>query len=231
MAKADLVCALCGAPVRPAFRPPAPEQAPDLDLRPGEPQRSTLRHWVQTCYCAASAPDLTLLPPAAKEVLQTADYAALRPSVPEAPFRRWSLIAHALGRQADAAEALLQAAWMLDDLGPPRELDAAGMRRQAVAIWPTPPSAEAALRLIDIQRRAGLFEAAGAAAQALAGQPLTEEAATLLAFQQSRIALRDAKRHGMGSVLRPPTRRPHVTRGQAPAPAVRSGFWSRLLGR
>src|SRR5437763_563145 len=56
-------CGLCGAPAPPPFRAPPPELAPELDLRPGEPARSTLSRWVLTCRsCGACAPDLAVLP-------------------------------------------------------------------------------------------------------------------------------------------------------------------------
>ena len=56
------VCAVSGAVVRPVFRAPAPELAPDLDFRPGEPARSTLRRWITECSgCGAASPDLSTL--------------------------------------------------------------------------------------------------------------------------------------------------------------------------
>ena len=59
-----LHCAICGAAARPAFHAPRPpEIAPDLDMRPGEPVRSTLRDWLQACgTCHAAGPDLSALP-------------------------------------------------------------------------------------------------------------------------------------------------------------------------
>lgn len=225
MAKPSPTCSLCGAPVRPAFRLPRPEMAPDLDLRPGEPARSTLTHWVQNCYCGASAPDVTRLPAAAGEALQSAAYAALRAPGPAGPFLRWAHIATHLGQTADAAEATLQAAWALDDLGPARAADAASHRLEAVRLAGDAASLEAALRQIDILRRAGAFPRAEAAARALEG--LDEGAAAIREFQLGRIAARDTGRHGFDSVLRPPSRRPHVSHGPA---AGKPGFWRRIIG-
>ena len=68
-------CALCGAPVRPPHHAPAPETAPDLDMRPGEPTRSTLPGWVATCpQCGACAPDLATLPAAARAIVSSPEY-------------------------------------------------------------------------------------------------------------------------------------------------------------
>ena len=58
------VCGACGSAVRAPFRAPQPEIAPDLDMRPGEPARSTLRDWIQVCpKCGAAAPECLPCPP------------------------------------------------------------------------------------------------------------------------------------------------------------------------
>ena len=222
---ASFACALCGAPARAPFRPPPAEQAPDLDLRPGEPTRSTLKHWVMTCYCGASAPDVSILPQPAAAIVRTPDYAALRGSAPGHAFLRWSLIAAGLGRMGEAAEAALHAAWALDDLGVPGERDAAAARARAIALWPAPASPEDALRQIDVMRRAGQFEAARQALDRL--PPAGDSTAALAAFQQARIEAEDARRYGMSSALRPPARRPHVAHGRTARPS----FWQRLAGK
>ena len=93
-------CALCGAPARAPFRPPRPDVAPDLDLRPGEPARSMLQDWLQRCSaCGAVAPDASALPPAAKQILQSTAYQTLLTSVSEEtlPFRRWAMICRGSG--------------------------------------------------------------------------------------------------------------------------------------
>src|SRR3954454_20236795 len=98
------VCGLCGAPVRAPFRAPQPEIAPDLDMRPGEPTRSTLVDWIQTCgHCSAAAPDLSALPPEARAATDSDGYKALTTSVLEEtlPFRRWALICTGVGAPAD----------------------------------------------------------------------------------------------------------------------------------
>ena len=213
------VCAACGAPVRVPFRVPPAEQAPDLDGRPGEPTRSTLAHWIATCRrCRASAPDLADLPHGAGEIVKSESYQAL-----QGPFLRWAALCEAAGRQAEAAEAVLQGAWALDDAGE----DAAALRLRAVALWGEPQGTEDALRIVDIQRRAGAFDAALAAAAHLDGADLDENSAAILAFQRGRIVAGDQGRHGIGSALRPPARRPHVTHGRQTGAG---GWWQRLFG-
>ena len=105
-------CGVCGAPCRPSFRAPQPEIAPDLDMRPGEPARSTLRDWIQICsQCRAAAPDLSALPTTARAVVESNEYRMLSTEVLEEtlPFRRWALICERTGDRPQQAEALLQA--------------------------------------------------------------------------------------------------------------------------
>lgn len=213
-------CAACGAPARAPFRAPPAEQAPDLDGRPGEPTRSTLAQWIATCRrCRASAPDLADLPHGSHEVAQSESYRALQGAA--APFLRWAALCEAAGHLPAAAEAVLQGAWALDDAAE----DAAALRLRAVALWGEPDGTEDALRVVDILRRAGAFEAA--LAVPLDDAALDENSAAILAFQRGRIAAGDRGRHGIGSALRPPARRPHVTHGQQ---AATGGWWQRLFG-
>lgn len=218
-------CALCGTPCRAAFQAPPAETAPDLDLRPGEPTRSTLRKWVITCRgCGAAAPDLVRLPAAARAVVDSAAYRALQG--PDAAFLRWAMIAEAVDEPADAAQAVLEAAWAVDDAGG----DAAALRVRAAALWGEPATAQDALRLVDVLRRAGAFDrAAQQAAALLARAGLDETDAAVLRYQQGLIAAADTGRHLLSSALRPPAQRPHVTHGRD-AKAPRS-FWQRLAGR
>ena len=218
-------CAVCGSAARAPFRPPSAELAPDLDGRPGEPTRSTLPQWIATCrHCGASGPDLSKLPDGAGDIVRSEAYKALRIPGPQMPALRWACVCEALGRRAEAAEAVLQAAWALDDAGQ----DASNLRRRAAALWGEPASTEDALRLLDMQRRAGDFAAAQANADALDGAVQDENTAAILAFQRARIAEGDTGRHMISSALRPPARRPHVTHGTQAAPT--GGFWRRLFG-
>lgn len=200
------------------------EQAPDLDGRPGEPTRSTLAHWIATCRrCRASAPDLSALPPAAAAAIATESYRTLN-----SPFLRWAALCEAAGQREQAGDATLQAAWAADDA--PDSGDAAALRLQAVALWGEPDEPGAVLRQVDVLRRAGAFDRAGALAARLDPGSLDESSAAILRFQQDRIAARDAGRHGIGSALRPPARRPHAAHGRLDAPAAKPGLFRRLFG-
>jgi hypothetical protein len=117
------------------------------------------------------------------------------------------------------AEALLQAAWEMDD----RREDATLLRRQAAAVWGPPEGAEETLQLVDVLRRAGAFDEAAAQLPPLANAS-DDTTRRIAAFQQARIAARDTGRHLMSSALRPPATKPHVAHGRGDA-----GFWGRLF--
>jgi hypothetical protein len=220
------VCGVCGASCRSAYRPPQPEIAPDLDMRPGEPARSTLAEWIQTCpRCHAAAPDLSALTAAAGAVIKSDAYRALTTTVLEEtlPFRRWALICEDLGDQSQQAEALLHAAWAADDAAAMTE--AARLRTEVAKLWDGAAGMERALRRLDVLRRAGLFAEAAAWAETVSGEAREDVARSILRFQQARIASRDIGRHLISSALPPPSHAPHVSHGKRAQP----GFWSRLL--
>jgi hypothetical protein len=221
-------CGVCGASVRAAFRAPPPEIAPDLDMRPGEPARSTLRDWVAVCSeCGAAAADLAAVPASARSVVESEAYRVLSTAALEEtlPFRRWALICAGVGDRAGQAEALLQAAWAADDAAAMTE--AAGLRAEVAALWDGTADVALGLRRLDVLRRAGQFEAAEAWAGALLAQGMDEAARAVIGFQRTRIAERDIGRHLISSALPPPAVAPHVSHAQLATP----GFWARLFGK
>lgn len=218
----ERTCALCGTPARSPFRAPPAEMAPDLDLRPGEPARSTMRFWIQTCsQCGASAPDLAALPAGARAVVEGPDYGALRSTGVADGFLRWAVIAERCGQTNDAAEATLQAAWVLDDSGQ----DGTELRLAAVRLWGPPDDPLAALRQADVLRRAGAFDRAAALLDQVG--PGDEGTSAILAFQRELVTTQDRGRHSIATALRPPAHRPHASHG---ATEAKRGFWARLRG-
>jgi len=222
----ERVCGICRTPAPAPFRAPMPEIAPDLDMRPGEPVRSTLRDWIQVCRgCGAAAPDLAALSSTARDAVESDDYRELSTSVLEEtlPFRRWALICERTGERGQQAEALLQAAWAADDAAAMTE--AAKLRGTVAALWDGTADIELGLRRLDVLRRAGRFGEAAGWAEALAGRQPDELARTIIGFQQTRIAARDVGRHLISAALPPPSHSPHV----AQTKRATTGFWSRLL--
>lgn len=229
------LCAVCGVVVKPVFQTPVPERTPDLDFRPGEPARSTLRRWVAECSgCGAAAPDLSAIREADVAVVrEDPEYAALRDQAPAfaRAFLLWALLCQRRGDQWAAAEGLLQAAWAADDAD---EADwAQSWRLQAAALWPQTEEVQPRLCLIDIYRRAGAFAKAAAVAEQLGQEPLDDSAAAVLAFQKHLIVKGETGRQLMSSALRPPAARPHVSHAtvRRQAPQGVGGFVRRLFGR
>lgn len=226
-------CGVCAAAVPPPFQAPQPEIAPDLDMRPGEPARSTLSRWVAVCRsCGAAAPDLSALPATVGAIVRSAAYRTLaEPGPPDTmPFRRWALLCQGQGDRLGEAEALLQAAWAADDAGADDAgADAAAitLRQTVAALWENAADTRIALRRLDVLRRAGQFEEAEQCAEGIADHPLDDTARAVLAFQRGRIAAGDRARHSIGSALPPPAHAPHVTHVRRTSP----GLWRRLFGR
>jgi hypothetical protein len=219
-------CAVCGTPTPPPFRAPQPEIAPDLDMRPGEPVRSTLREWIQTCSnCGAAAPDLAALPASAKATVETERYRHLTIVSQEEtlPFRRYALICEEAGDRGQQAEALLQAAWAADDAAAMTE--AARLRSDVGALWDGTGDPELGLRRLDVLRRAGQFDVATVWAGNMLQRGQDELATKIIRFQQSRIEARDIGRHLISAALPPPSHSPHVAHSKR----ATTGFWSRLL--
>lgn len=222
---------MCATPAPPPFSAPAPEMAPDLDLRPGEPTRSTMPRWVQTCRgCGAIAPDLAALPARLRTTIDTPAYRALADDAPQSPFLRWAMLAEALEEPDEAAPAVMQAAWALDDANDPE--GAAALRRRAAQLWGQGTTVQDALRVLDAWRRTGDLDAARAQAAHLAARPALEDTdRVVLHFQEGLIATGDTARHLLSAALRPPARTPHVTHGRRPAPKAAPSLWHRLFGR
>jgi hypothetical protein len=235
-----LTCAVCGAKSRHVpFRPSPPEQAPDLDLRPGEPVRSTMARWLQQCpSCGYAAPDIARAHPAAAEAVRAAPFRALLADSTVPPLARrflaWAHVLEETGALHAAAEATLQAAWVADDLG--KAEYSRSWRLDAVALWRGGPTldAEQTVRVVDALRRAEAWEDAGATAEGLARAEPPEAVAQVIALERRLIEAQDPGRHTVATALPPPSRRPHVTH-QRIGGTKTGGFWSALrrlfLGR
>lgn len=231
-------CGVCGTESRhPPFRPPPPEQPPDLDLRPGEPVRSTMPRWLQQCPgCGYCAPDITRAHPAAAEAVRAAPFRALMADSSIPPLARrflaWALVLEETGALHAAAESTLHAAWVADDLDRP-EL-ARSWRLDAVALWRGGPplDPEQTVRVVDALRRAEAWDDAGATAEGLARQEPSENVAQVIMLERRLIEAQDAGRHTIASAVPPPSRRPHVSHQKIAARG--EGLWAklkRLLGK
>jgi hypothetical protein len=207
---------VCGAESRQnPFRPGAPEQAPDLDLRPGQPLRGTMARWLQQCpHCGYAAPEITQAHPAAAQAVGAANFRALLNDASHPPLARrflaWALVLEETGALHAAAEATLHAAWIADDLG--REELASAWRLEAVALWRSGPrlDAEQTVRVVDALRRAEAWVDAAGTARAMLREDPPEAVAQVLLLELRLIEAEDTARHSVATALPPPLRRPHV---------------------
>jgi hypothetical protein len=225
-------CGVCGTESRhPPFRPSPPEQAPDLDLRPGEPVRSTMARWLQQCPgCGYAAPDISRAHPAAAEAVRAAPFRALLADSNVPPLARrflaWALVLEETGALHASAEATLHAAWVADDLG--RADLARSWRLDAVALWRGGPplDAEQTVRIVDALRRAEAWGDAAATAESLARAEPPEAVAQVVTLEARLIEAQDSGRHTVASALPPPARRPHASHHRVEARG--EGLWARL---
>ncbi len=236
-AAGQTTCGVCGHESRQSpFRPPPPEQAPDLDLRPGEPVRSTMARWLQQCpHCGYAAPSIAKAHPAAAAAVSAAPFRALIQDSSHPPlvrrFLAWAHVLEETGALHAAAEATLHAAWVADDTFQPGL--AAMLRQDAVALWRSGPplDLEQTVRVVDALRRCEAWEDAEATAAELAGLSLSEAVGQVIALERRLIAAHDAGRHTMASALPPPSRRPHATHRRRDPAAGGLFAWLRRLFR
>ena len=168
----QVVCGVCGRESRQSPSARHPEQAPDLDLRPGEPVRSTMARWLQQCpHCHYTAPSIARAHPGAAAAVSAAPFRALILDAGHPPLARrflaWAHVLEETGALHAAAEATRHAAWVAEDAG---KADLAHLwRQEAIALWRSGPplDAEQTVRIIDALRRAEAWEDAEATAAEL----------------------------------------------------------------
>ena len=184
--------------------------SPDLDLRPPEMQRSTIRFWLRQCpHCGYVAPDLSRAA-GDMSVVKSAAYRAILQDThfPELARR---FLAHATLVAASpnsAAQARLHAAWVCDDMR--QSTQAAECRKLAAesfgAMKPFEDSEQGVTTgaiLVDVLRRAGEFDQAAAECDALlqckrAAGPLRQ----VLEFQRRLAVKQDASAHRVDECVR-----------------------------
>jgi hypothetical protein len=227
-------CAVCGHESRqPPFRPGPPEQAPDLDLRPGQPLRGTMARWLQQCpHCAYAAPDIARAHPAAADAVAAAPFRALVADATYPPLARrflaWAHVLEETGALHASAEATLHAAWVADDMN--RDDLAAEWRLDAVALWRGGPplDAEQTVRVIDALRRAEAWPDAETTARTLAANNPPAAVIQVVALETKLIVAHDSSRHSMASAMPPSFPRPHVAQQKLGRPSRQDGLWARV---
>jgi len=210
----QLTCAVCGHTDR--FTVLASSNrfgAPDLDSRPPEMLRSTIRLWIQTCpVCGYCAPDVSQPPPpGAADLVRSSAYQALlnRPDMPRLAnqFLCWASLQD-VSDPVRAGWARLHAAWACDDAG--NQTAARACRLQAAEIWQRALDTGAQLLpetgadyalLTDLLRRAGQFEAAQAMCEKGLAQTPGQPVHAILKFQQILLARQDTACYSVAEAL------------------------------
>lgn len=122
-ARESVVCGACGQVFsHQALASTNTFGSPDLDTRPPEMQRSTMRAWIQRCpSCGFCAPDVTKYKEQFRPLM---DGSAYRSQLTDARYPELAssficagLLADGAGSREYAGWAYLKAAWTLDDAG------------------------------------------------------------------------------------------------------------------
>jgi hypothetical protein len=185
--------------------------APDLDVRPPPMLRDTIDCWIQDCpACGYVASDISADEDDIDAVLAAEAYRALAGVAGDgAPrlisaFRRRAMIDDARGNADGAGNRLLQAAWVADDSG--AATTAIACRREAAErmnahLRTGGVPVEYRLRLVDVLRRARLFDEAMAEAEAVrAAVPAEGMLAAIARFQNKLITAADTGRHTVDEI-------------------------------
>jgi hypothetical protein len=209
-------CALCGADNDVVEEPQMSQSSepPDLDTRPGEPLRSTLAAWVQSCSsCGYCASEIGVAHARAREVMESEAYQqVLRdPSMPQ-KVREFLCYAYLLDRireHADAGWSALHAAWLCDDLA--HSEAACRCREQAIEYWKHGKhlgqsfsddlASEYAL-VADVHRRMAQFELAQVTcSEALDIEDLPPVIEQVLRRQKTLIEQKDTSAHSLRELV------------------------------
>jgi len=205
--KVEVVCSNCGNESgHEALGSTNQFGSPDLDLRPPEMARSTMYFWLQECpECGWVAPRLSDEWVDENGLLTSAEYqqARIDESLPPLArrFKRRAMIAEASGDAQDAFDQWLRAAWVMDDQGltePARAFRQGAMRclENLAGLEP-----EQKLQLLDVMRRCGAWERAGALAEELAASQISGTLKAVVELQLRLIEQRDEARHVVSEAM------------------------------
>lgn len=163
----DVVCAVCGhVSVQACLTSYSQFGAPDLDFRPAEMLRGTMRYWIMVCpHCGYAAKKLSRRPRVRRNTLAQI-YARADTSLPKLAYAFQKHALHRAHRRdtAEAIQSLLWAAWVCDDRG--TQAQAIAMRqaclwltRRHMARCPLSHWQRYVALSVDLMRRIGDFEA------------------------------------------------------------------------
>jgi hypothetical protein len=210
----EVHCGLCGSASKHEIpKAASSREAPDLDTRPGEPLRSTIKHWMQTCpECGYVAADISSVHEDASDFIATQDYQRQRfdsttPDVAR-PFLCHALILNHVKQYADAGWTALHAAWASDDAND--EAAARKARELAIHYWKHGKrhgqafgdlTGDEFALAADVLRRAGHFEEAlVTCTEGIGLEELDPVIEHVLLFEKTLIQRRDSSRYSLATV-------------------------------
>jgi|GEM_PF-123201 len=183
--------------------------SPDLDFRPPDLARSTMRFWVQRCpRCGYCAPHVSNGSEQAREIVSSESYMrqlqdAGYPS-PANSFLCCAIIRKRTGHYVEAARIALCAAWVCDDDAPSL---AAGCRRRAIDLLRTAQEHGSVASedtdgheaiLADLLRRTGQFVEAMALCNNRLRRGVPSPLRNLFRYQRELAARQDSACHTTG---------------------------------
>ncbi|MBU4205007.1 DUF2225 domain-containing protein [Patescibacteria group bacterium] len=203
--KAEYICAICGKSSEHWYLLSTNTSGlADLDTRPPEMERSTIKYWVQRCpHCGYCASDISKLLPQAVETTKSNVYQKLLnttyPSKLANSFLCWSAIEEKSGNYVNAGWAALYAVWVCDDMGSDKEAQKCrkitiGLFQKAKEMGGNFGSDKETeeIIMIDLLRRSGQFELALKMCEEALKPRIKEK---ILQFQKSLIKISDVNSH------------------------------------
>ena len=212
MREESVKCAVCGKSSRHEFLMSTNAfGSRDLDFRPPEMQRSTMRLWVQECpYCGYVAGDISDQCRVDREWLASEQYVRCNGHAFRSPlarrFYKHYMLCFKSHRKEEAFYAMLHAAWSCDDAGD--DVMAKGCRKTAAALAESLLAGGEAedkehMTLIraDLLRRSGQFDRL---LSEYAECRLSDEMGNrVIAFQLDKAREEDVDRYRMFDVVDP----------------------------
>ncbi len=188
---------------------------PDLDLRPPEMRRSTMRYWVEKCpHCGYSSASIAKLIKGAKEFVAAKEYKQQIKDSTYTELANKFLAAAMIYKNADnlksAAWSNVHAAWASDDANQPQ--NSINCRKKALAVFFLIEKKGdkifneiGGLELIitDLLRRSAQFDLAEKYIEkGLALKDLHKVVKKCLLFEKKLIAKKDSEVHTIGEVMK-----------------------------
>jgi hypothetical protein len=210
----SIICTVCGKTSMHSYVASTNTLGPpDLDTRPSEMMRSTIKSWIQTCpSCGYCAPLISKRNKRASEFVNSNYYQEqlFNPDFSELAnaFLCCSLIQENAGKYSDAGMSSIYAAWACDDDGSTagantcreRAIDLLQKARENNQKFAEQSGGEDTL-LVDLLRRSGQFDKAlNTCNEGLIKEPI-ELIADILRLERTLIKQKDNTCHSVSEVI------------------------------